>query len=65
MVHKWIPCHREAVKRSHVDRTIVLLKIGERFVPIVESAIEIIKEPAEEVKKNVEHEGKSCDEAKD
>ena len=40
MVHKWSPCHREAVKRSHVDRTIVLLKIGERYVPVVDSAVE-------------------------
>ena len=40
VVHKWSPCHREAVKRSHVDRTIVLLKIGERYVPVVDSAIE-------------------------
>jgi len=37
-VHKWVPCHREPLRRSHVDKTIVLLKIGERYVPIVESA---------------------------
>ncbi len=40
MVHRWIPCHREPLKRSHVDKTIVLLKIGERYVPIVEAAIQ-------------------------
>ena len=42
IVHKWTPCHREALKRSHVDKTIVLLKIGDRFVPIVESAVQIV-----------------------
>ena len=44
IVHKWTPCHRELVKRSHVDKTIILLHIGERFVPIVETGTEIIKE---------------------
>ena len=44
-MHKWLPCHREAVKRSHVDRTIVLLKIGERYVPVVESAVDYILTP--------------------
>ena len=41
MVHKWSPCHRELLFRSHVDKTIILLKIGERFVPIVETAIAV------------------------
>ena len=44
MVHKWTPCHRELLFRSHVDKTIVLLKIGERYVPIVETAIEYIED---------------------
>lgn len=38
VVHRWTPCHREPLRRSHVDKTIVLLRIGERYVPIVESA---------------------------
>ena len=41
IVHKWTPCHREALKRSHVDKTIVLLKIGDRYVPIVETAVQV------------------------
>lgn len=32
------------VKRSHVDKTIVLLHIGDRYVPIVETGIEVIKD---------------------
>ncbi len=47
-MHKWIPCHRETVKRSHVDKTIVLLKIGDRYVPIVESAMEVVTQEKEE-----------------
>ena len=43
VVHKWIPFHKEQLHCSHLDKTIVLLKIGERFVPIVESAIKIIE----------------------
>ena len=44
IVHKWVPCHREVLRRSHVDKTIVLLRIGERYVPIVETAVEEVNE---------------------
>ena len=43
-MHKWIPFHKEPLHCSHLDKTIVLLQIGERFVPIVESAIKIIEQ---------------------
>ncbi len=43
LVHKWSPCHRELLFRSHVDKTIVLLKIGERYVPIVEAAMKYVE----------------------
>lgn len=43
-----MPCHREVLKRSHVDKTIVLLKIDNKYVPIVESAIKIIEEEPED-----------------
>jgi len=42
VVHLWIPNHRDLSKRSHVDKTIVLLKIDEpslRYVPIAETGI--------------------------
>ncbi|XP_014242647.1 pecanex-like protein 1 isoform X3 [Cimex lectularius] len=39
VVHKWVPCHRDITRRSHVDRTILLVKIEERYVPIAESGI--------------------------
>ena len=61
VVHKWLPCHREAVKRSHVDRTIVLLKIGERYVPVVESAVDYILTPVSSANENTTV--LACDEA--
>uniref|UniRef100_A0A146LST4 Pecanex-like protein n=1 Tax=Lygus hesperus TaxID=30085 RepID=A0A146LST4_LYGHE len=39
VVHKWIPCHRDITRRSHVDRTILLVKIEDRYVPIAESGV--------------------------
>lgn len=40
VVHKWIPCHRDSNKRSHVDRTILLVQIEDKFVPIAESGVQ-------------------------
>ncbi|KAH1026647.1 pecanex-like protein 1 isoform X2 [Dendroctonus ponderosae] len=40
VVHKWIPCHRDSNKRSHVDRTILLVQIDDKFVPIAESGVQ-------------------------
>merc|ERR1712038_661896 len=48
IVHKWVPCHREVLKRSHVDKTILLLKIDTRYVPIVESAVKILEPETEQ-----------------
>ncbi|XP_013392762.1 pecanex-like protein 1 [Lingula anatina] len=39
VVHKWMPCHREPGRRSHVDKTILLVQVGERFVPIAEAGV--------------------------
>ncbi|KAL1138408.1 hypothetical protein AAG570_008472 [Ranatra chinensis] len=39
VVHKWVPCHRDINRRSHVDRTILLVKIEEKFVPIAETGV--------------------------
>ena len=42
IVHRWTPCHRDPFNRSHIDKTILLLKIGERYVPIAEQAVTIL-----------------------
>ncbi|XP_052105318.1 pecanex-like protein 1 isoform X2 [Mytilus californianus] len=39
VVHKWIPCHRETIKRSHVDKVILLVQIGDKYVPIADSGV--------------------------
>lgn len=62
MVHKWSPCHREPVKRSHVDKAIVLLKIDEKYVPIVETAVcYILDTPAMPSQSNLNQEEASKD----
>ena len=35
------------MRRSHLDKTIVLLEIGDRYVPIVETAVKILGENVE------------------
>jgi len=37
VVHRWVPSHRDPNCRSHVDRTILLVKIDDKYVPIAES----------------------------
>ena len=44
IVHRWTPCHRDPFNRSHTDKTILLLKIGEKYVPIAEQAVTILTE---------------------
>ncbi|XP_033628750.1 pecanex-like protein 1 isoform X1 [Asterias rubens] len=39
VVHTWVPCHREQLRRSHIDRTILLVQVDHRFVPIPEGAV--------------------------
>jgi len=39
VVHRWIPCHRDPARRSHVDRPIVLVQIDDKFVPIAEAGV--------------------------
>ncbi len=56
VVHRWTPCHRETLRRSHVDKTIVLIKIGERYVPIVEAATETLDDEDEDEKGDREEE---------
>lgn len=40
VVHRWLPCHKDPGRRSHVDRTIILVKIDDKYVPIAESGIQ-------------------------
>ncbi|XP_033735638.1 pecanex-like protein 1 [Pecten maximus] len=39
VVHRWEPCHRETMKRSHVDKVIFLVQISDKYVPIAEAGV--------------------------
>ncbi|ESO87723.1 hypothetical protein LOTGIDRAFT_127487 [Lottia gigantea] len=39
VVHRWLPGHRDLNKRSHVDKTILLVQIGERYVPVADAGV--------------------------
>lgn len=39
VVHRWIPGHRDPVCRSHIDKTILLVQIADKFVPIAEAGV--------------------------
>lgn len=40
ILHRWVPCHRDPVHRSHVDRTILLVQIGtDKYVPIADGGV--------------------------
>ncbi|CAK1583049.1 unnamed protein product [Parnassius mnemosyne] len=40
VVHKWSPNHRDPKLRSHVDKSILLLQIDDKFVPIAENCVQ-------------------------
>ncbi|KAL5008557.1 hypothetical protein ScPMuIL_014138 [Solemya velum] len=39
VVHRWAPCHRDILRRSHVDKTILLIQMGDKYVPIGEPGV--------------------------
>ncbi|XP_045480207.1 pecanex-like protein 1 [Harmonia axyridis] len=43
VVHKWTPNHRDASRRSHVDRTILLVQIEDKFIPIAEQGVKEVQ----------------------
>ncbi|XP_044747747.1 pecanex-like protein 1 [Coccinella septempunctata] len=43
VVHKWTPSHRDPSRRSHVDRTILLVQIEDKFIPIAEQGVKEVQ----------------------
>ncbi|KAL3266292.1 hypothetical protein HHI36_010472 [Cryptolaemus montrouzieri] len=43
VVHKWSPGHRDPNRRSHVDRTILLVQIEDKFIPIAEQGVQEVQ----------------------
>jgi hypothetical protein len=39
VVHRWLPCHRDPGRRSHVDKTLLLVQIGDKYIPIAEAGV--------------------------
>ena len=39
VVHRWVPYHKDPVRTCHIDRTILLVRIEDHYVPIAESGI--------------------------
>lgn len=39
VVHKWVPCHRDTLKRSHINKVIYLVQISDKYVPISEQGV--------------------------
>jgi len=48
VLHRWTPQHPLPMHRSHTDKTILLLKIEDKYVPIAEHAVEIIYQDCNE-----------------
>eukprot|EP00062_Callorhinchus_milii_P008711 gi/632951714/ref/XP_007891451.1/ PREDICTED: pecanex-like protein 1 isoform X2 [Callorhinchus milii] len=39
VIHRWVPCSREPSSRSHIDKTILLVQIEDKYVAIIESGV--------------------------
>ncbi|XP_077476750.1 pecanex-like protein 1 [Stigmatopora argus] len=39
VIHRWVPCSREPANRSHVDKTILLVQVDDKLVPIIETGV--------------------------
>ncbi|XP_043929424.1 pecanex-like protein 1 [Protopterus annectens] len=39
VIHRWVPCSRDPGCRSHIDKTILLVQIEDKYVPVVELGV--------------------------
>ena len=39
VIHRWVPCSREPAGRSHIDKTILLVQVEDKLVPIIETGV--------------------------
>ena len=42
VLHRWTPMHPHPMYRSHTDKTILLVKMMDKYVPIAEHAVEMV-----------------------
>ncbi|XP_078134089.1 pecanex-like protein 1 isoform X4 [Sander vitreus] len=39
VIHRWVPCSRDPANRSHIDKTILLVQVEDKLVPIFETGV--------------------------
>ncbi|XP_054651663.1 pecanex-like protein 1 isoform X2 [Dunckerocampus dactyliophorus] len=39
VIHRWVPCCRDPAGRSHVDKTILLVQVEDKLVPVMETGV--------------------------
>ncbi|XP_061825002.1 pecanex-like protein 1 isoform X2 [Nerophis lumbriciformis] len=39
VIHRWVPCSRDPANRSHMDKTILLVQVDDKLVPVVETGV--------------------------
>ncbi|XP_074515910.1 pecanex-like protein 1 isoform X3 [Sebastes fasciatus] len=39
VIHRWVPCSRDPTNRSHIDKTILLVQVEDKLVPIIETGV--------------------------
>ncbi|XP_033843552.1 pecanex-like protein 1 isoform X2 [Periophthalmus magnuspinnatus] len=39
VIHRWVPCSRDPANRSHIDKTILLVQVDDKLVPIIETGV--------------------------
>ncbi|XP_044520852.1 pecanex-like protein 1 isoform X2 [Gracilinanus agilis] len=39
VIHRWVPCSRDPGSRSHIDKTILLVQIDDKYVAVIETGV--------------------------
>ncbi|XP_036062485.1 pecanex-like protein 1 isoform X3 [Onychomys torridus] len=39
VIHRWVPCSRDPGTRSHIDKTVLLVQIDDKYVTIIETGV--------------------------
>ncbi|XP_054423314.1 pecanex-like protein 1 isoform X4 [Pteronotus mesoamericanus] len=39
VIHRWVPCSRDPATRSHIDKSVLLVQIDDKYVTVVETGV--------------------------
>ncbi|XP_014874915.1 pecanex-like protein 1 isoform X2 [Poecilia latipinna] len=39
VIHRWLPCSRDPASRSHINKTILLVQVEDKLVPIIDTGV--------------------------